>query len=160
MKIKDLLHELKEYSQPEIIFIGLGNEYRNDDGAGLVFIDRLINSSYFINSHFIRAGANPENYLQQILNTDGRIIIFIDAIFGTLNEESIFFLSPEEIDTLRISTHSFSLKLIEKFLLFEKIYDFKYLCIKGYEKEIGNNLSFELQISLDDFFGKTVEIKS
>ena len=160
MKIEDLIHELKEYSQSEIIFIGLGNEYRSDDGAGLVFIDKLINSPYFLNSHFIRAGTNPENYLQQILNTDGRIIIFIDAIFGTLNEENIFFLSPEEEDTLKISTHSFSLKLIEKFLLFEKIFVFKYLCIKGYEKRFGNGLSTELQISLDDFFGKTVEIKS
>ena len=154
MKIKDLIHELKEYSPSDIIFIGLGNEYRCDDAAGLVFIERLRKNSHFKTSHFIKAETNPENYLQKILDTKGRVIVFIDAVFGVQNKDKIFLLNPAEVDALKISTHSFSLKLIEKYLLSEKKFVFKYLCIKGSQKGFGNSLSTELLLSIEEFFRK------
>ena len=152
MKIENLIQELKKYSPAEIIFVGLGNEYRCDDAAGLVFFDRLRNTAYFKASHFIRAEMNPENHLQQILEIRGKVIVFIDAIFISFNKENIFFLSAKNVETLKISTHSFSLNLLEKFLLSEQKFVFKYLCIRGYNKGFGNSLSTELQISIEDFF--------
>jgi hydrogenase 3 maturation protease len=159
MKIRDLIEELKEYSPSEIIFVGIGNDDRCDDAAGILFLDMLRFNPKFRTSHFINAGTNPENHLQQIFTARGKIVIFVDAVIDNNISDEVFFLNPEEADNIKISTHSFSLKLVEEFLLAEQKLIFKYLCIKGYNNGFGNNLSPELQRSIEDFFRETIEIK-
>ncbi len=79
------------------------------------FVRPIKLSLKFADANFIKAGTNPENYLDKILALNAKAVIFVDAILlyeipGTKN------LSPEEVDTLSISTHTFSIKMIENYL--------------------------------------------
>jgi len=64
MNFMHLTDELSKYYTDKIVFVGLGNELREDDGAGLEFVERLKSEKEFNKSHFIIVGRNPENYLQ------------------------------------------------------------------------------------------------
>jgi len=41
MNFTQLTDELSKYDKDRIVFVGLGNELREDDGAGLELVERL-----------------------------------------------------------------------------------------------------------------------
>ena len=152
MNFSDFKNELSEFPWHDIVFVGLGNELRGDDGAGLYFIDLLQGQSGSAQSHFIKAGANPENYLEQILACRSRAVVFIDAArFGGQPGE-VRWLEPSAIDTLRISTHAFSIKMVEAYLQANQNLEYKYLGIEPRSTEFGKGLSCELKSALQRFF--------
>ena len=68
----------------EIVFVGLGNEARGDDAAGLLFLRELKKREEYRTSNFIAARTNPENYLECILEFQPELVVFIDAADTTL----------------------------------------------------------------------------
>jgi len=152
MNFSDFKNELSEFPWHDIVFVGLGNELRGDDGAGLYFIDLLQGQSGSAQSHFIKAGANPENYLEQILACRSRAVVFIDAArFGGQPGE-LRWLEPSAIDTLNISTHAFSIKMVEAYLQAHQDLDYKYLGIEPRSTDFGTRLSSEIKTALERFF--------
>lgn len=152
MNFDNLIEELKEYRREEILFVGLGNRYRGDDGAGLVLLEEIRKHEEFSQSKFIQAGRNPENHLSEIIQLKPGIVIFIDAADFSEEPGSISFLSSEQINLLGISTHAFSIKLIEKFLLNERQMEFRYLAIQPQSKELCEEISIAVSDSIKDFF--------
>ena len=152
MTLKDLRNRLSAYQPEEIMFVGMGNMYRTDDAAGLFFVRYLKEMTEFTYSQFINAGTNPENYLQQILMTEAKAIVFIDsALLGT-EPGDIAWLTQEQIDTVGISTHGFSLKLIEKFIISESQKIFLYLGIQPYSTSRGDKMSLIVSQKIKYFF--------
>jgi len=152
MNFDDLTKILKEYSPNDILFVGLGNDYRGDDGVGLFFLKRLQQCPQFSDSHFLAAGTNPENYLQKILDYEPHLLIFIDCAEWHSEPGTIDWLNSKTIDAVNISTHAFSMKLIENFLKFHQEIEIRYIGIHPFEKYLGKGMTLHLAQKIDEFF--------
>ncbi|MCJ7553516.1 MAG: hydrogenase maturation protease [Ignavibacteriaceae bacterium] len=144
--------KLSNYSKERIVFVGLGNELRGDDGVGIQFIAKLRLKKEFQNSHFIIAKKNPENYLQEILSFEPRVVVFIDAAKWNDNSGEIKFFAEEEMIHTEFSTHTFSIKIIKNFLLQHHQMDFIFLGIQPYSTGFGEGLSQPVKEQLKKFF--------
>ena len=152
MNLHDFENALRDYPVNKIAFIGLGNPLRSDDAAGLIFLNRLHALNHFKEAWFIEAGTNPENYLQQIIDCPASLVVFIDASQWGGRPGEITWLSSDNIDTIAISTHAFSIKMVEEYLQAERRFDFRYLVIEPEYLDIGEGLSKSVSNSLDKFF--------
>lgn len=152
MTIKDLAKLLVDYLPDKILFLGLGNEHRGDDGAGLVFLDRLKCKTQFSKSLFFKAGTNPENYLHYMLNSKADVIVIIDAAYTGNDPGRISLLDASEIDKLKISTHSYSVKLIEDYLTAHRKFKFIYIVIEPEVTSFAKKLSDSVNKGIDLFF--------
>lgn len=153
MNFTQFNNDLKKYQPEEIVFVGLGNEQRGDDAAGLFFVDRLQNRPEFKNAHFLQAGVSPENYLQQILSFRAGIIVFIDASRWGGAPGEIAWLTTNIIERVGISTHAFSITMVEDYLKAHQQLEFKYLGIEPMSTVFGEGLSKQVKNSLEKFFG-------
>ncbi len=152
MTLKDLRNKLSKFHPEEILFVGMGNLYRTDDAAGLYFIRLLKDLTEYTYSQFINAGTNPENYLQQILMTEAKAVVFIDsALLGT-EPGDIAWLTQDQIDTVGIISHGFALKLIQKFVLSESEKIFLYMGIQPYSTTRGDKMSLIVSQKIKYFF--------
>lgn len=133
-------------------FVGLGNPYRGDDAAGLILFDRLKNSPALMGVRFIRAEANPENHLQEILDGGAGLVVFIDAArFGGRPGE-IVWVEEDRIDSASVSTHAFSLRAVIDFLRLHRPFVFKVLAIQSGATGLGAALSPAVRQGVEAFF--------
>ncbi len=159
MNFTHLINKLAKYKNDKIVFIGLGNETRGDDLAGLLFIDILKTTSAFENSKFIIAGKNPENYLQEILNYNPEAAVFIDAANWGGEPGEISFIESDNIANIDFSTHAFSIKIVEQFLTLNNKMDFIYIGIQPENTELGKKVSLQVSQAIKKFFYLDEKIK-
>lgn len=152
MNFNDFKRELSAFANHQIIFIGLGNELRGDDGAGLLFLKHLKRAAEFQRSFFVYAGTNPENYLQTILDSKAQLAVFIDAARWGGKPGEITWLSAEQIDAVGISSHAYSIRLVEQYLKTEQDMTFKYLVIEPFTMQLNRACSPVVQKSIHKFF--------
>ncbi len=152
MNFEEFSSALHCYKASKLVFVGLGNEYRNDDAAGLLFLRELKAVYWFKDSYFIRAERNPENFLEIILRYDPKAVVFIDAADWGGFPGNIRWLEKDEISGIKFSTHTFSINLIEQYLSSYKELDFFYLGIQIADQEPGTNVSPQIQDALKQFF--------
>jgi hydrogenase 3 maturation protease len=142
MNFNDFYRDIGDYPVDKIAFVGLGNPLRGDDGAGLFLFDQLRGKKELKNAHFIKAGTNPENYLQKILDLKARLVIFIDAASNSEKAGTISWLSKNRIDSATISTHAFSIRMIEDYLKSEDpALNCRYLVLEPENLNLAENLS-------------------
>jgi len=136
----------------QLAFVGLGNPFRGDDAAGLILFDRLENSPALRGAQFIRAGANPENHLQEILDGGAALVVFIDAArFGGRPGE-IVWVDENRIDSACVSTHAFSLRAVTGFLRLHKPFVFRVLAVQPGATGFGAALSPAVRLGVEAFF--------
>jgi len=136
----------------QMALVGLGNPYRGDDAAGLILFDRLKNSPALMGARFIRAEANPENHLQEILDGGAGLVVFIDAArFGGRPGE-IVWVEEDRIDSASVSTHAFSLRAVIDFLRLHRPFGFKVLAIQSGATGFGAALSPAVRLGVETFF--------
>lgn len=152
MNFTQFTDRLNKYNADKIVFVGLGNEARADDIAGLLFIQNLSKTKRFKKSKFIEAGSNPENYLEKILNCNPRVIVFVDAAEWGGNYGESKWLDSREINSISFSTHAFSLKMLEDFFNAHKQVECLYLGIQPCTTEFGEEISSQVKERLWDFF--------
>jgi len=136
----------------QIAFFGLGNSSRGDDAAGLVLFDRLKESAALKGARFVRAEANPENHLKDILDSEAQLVVFIDAGRFGGNPGEINWVDEERIDSVGVSTHAFSLRAIAEFLRLHKPFVFKVLVVQPETAGFGTPLSPAVRRGVEAFF--------
>ncbi|HVO76251.1 MAG TPA: hydrogenase maturation protease [Ignavibacteriaceae bacterium] len=154
MNFTQFTEKLERFNSSRIVFVGLGSETRKDDFAGILFIRNLNKTKLFSKSVFIEAGRNPENYLEKIQNADPQSVVFADACDWGGEPGEIKWLNPGEINSISISTHSFSIKMIEQFLSMRNPIEFFYLGIQPVSTAPGKGISNHIKNSLNNFFDK------
>lgn len=156
MNFTHLTDELSNYRKDKIVFVGLGNEFRADDAAGLELVRKLRTRKEFQSSHFILAGRNPENYLQTILDYNPDIVVFIDAAEWNGNPGDIKLFNDEEISQTEFSTHTFSIKMIKDYLSNQQQMHFMFIGILPFRTDYKKILSEPVQSSIDKFFSNEI----
>jgi len=107
---------LKEFiKNKKVVFVGIGNTLREDDGVGCYFVEELSKKIKNDKINFINAGLCLENYLSKIVKLNPEIVIFVDAYRGEV-EQPYLLLNKDEIQNLTFSTHNISLVIIIEFL--------------------------------------------
>jgi len=152
MNFEEFRVSLADRRPDQMAFVGLGNPYRGDDAAGLILFDRLKNSPALMGARFIRAEANPENHLQEILDGGAGLVVFIDAArFGGRPGE-IVWVDEDRIDSASVSTHAFSLRTVTGFLRLHQPFVFKVLAIQSGATAFGAALSPAVRLGVETFF--------
>ena len=152
MNSKSFHQALADYPEAQLVFVGLGNKMRGDDRAGLEFLKQLKQSGLYKKSCMISAETNPENYLQQILDVQPRAVVIIDAAHFGEKPGTIRWLDQDKLDQMKISTHAFSMTMIEQYLNTHQSMNFHYLGIEPENTGFGTGLSQCISKSLETFF--------
>lgn len=153
MNFMDLQNDLSCYEPGRIVIVGLGNPQRGDDAAGLALLAQFDRSSLPGGTLMVAAGTTPENCLQQILSADPNLVVFLDACRFGGDPGDIRWLDADEIEDAAISTHAYSITVIEKFLNLERSVECRYLGIQPGAVEHGVGLSKEVLAGIESFFG-------
>lgn len=148
--IQDLLVGLGECDVSRLGFVGLGNRDRGDDAAGLVLLSYLQKVPDLAGAHFIEAGRTPENHLQHILNLQPELVIFLDAVRWGGGPGELTWLAPAQIETAGMSTHAYSIRLIEQYLQSHQSVQVKYLGIQPVSTELGEAISDSVSMRIQE----------
>ena len=141
-----IFEQLKQILATQPLIIGIGNELRGDDGAGVILVEKIRSAGY---KNTLTVGGNPENYLQKIMTLPGASRLWIDAINWGASAGKIRIFSPEEIKHFAISTHNFSLSLITKFLNESRPLPDFFLGIQPEDLALGKSLSGPVSNTVD-----------
>lgn len=142
------------FASADMVFVGLGNLARGDDAAGLLLLGELKSRRELDGAHFIDAGTNPENVLQLILDFAPRLVVFIDAVNSAGMPGEMMWLEPHDLDSAAISTHAFSIRMIEEYLKANAPLEVKYFGIVSQSTRVGERLSPAVQESIQRFFNR------
>ena len=96
----------------KILFAGIGNVLKSDDGAG-VYISSRIRSNDHITALPVETGI--ENYIGKINSLDPDILVLIDCVDMKLPPGSIRILDINQIQDLTFNTHNISLRKLPDF---------------------------------------------
>lgn len=131
----DKISKLLAHKDRKILFVGIGNLLRQDDGAG-VFISTRIRESE--NVRVITAEASIENYIGKINSTKHDLLVLIDCADMNRPPGAWDLIPPEQVHDLTFNTHNISLKKLSGF--FEK--EVLILAIQPESVAFGENLSY------------------
>lgn len=131
----DSLTNLLAQNDKKILFVGIGNVLKQDDGIG-VYISRNIKGNSYISS--VTVEVSIENYIGKINSLSPDILVLIDCVdFGKSPGYSTL-LPAEKIKDLTFNTHNISLNRISEFFKMP-VY---ILGIQPKDIDFGENLSY------------------
>ncbi|MBA4322079.1 MAG: hypothetical protein C0408_04615 [Odoribacter sp.] len=129
------LNNLLSQIDKKILFVGIGNVLKQDDGIG-VYISRNIKETHRILS--LTVEVSIENYIGKINSLKPDILILIDCVDLNLAPGSSRLLPLGEIQDLTFNTHNISLKRLSDFF---KVPTF-ILGIQPENVDFGENISY------------------
>lgn len=144
---EDLKNFLEDYSK--LVFLGVGNRMKTDDGAGPVMIDKLkdMQTDSLI---FIDAETVPENFTGKIRNENPSHLIIVDACLMNEDPGTIKAVNQEDFVNIGISTHSMSLSYFVKYLQTDMDLKVMFIGIEPESMDYSEDLSEVVKINLDD----------
>lgn len=95
-----------------ILFVGIGNILKNDDGAG-VYISRKIRSRGLISS--LTVETSIENYIGKINTLNPEILVLIDCMEMNAMPGTVKLLTINQIHDFTFNTHNISLRRLSEF---------------------------------------------
>lgn len=128
------------------LIIGIGNELRGDDAAGIKLISKLQDAGF---SNSLNVSSNPENYLVKISRMPGNCRLWVDTVNWNSTPGTIRIFTADESQQFAISTHNFSPKILFKYLQdFKNIPDYL-LGIQPQSIELGSEMSEPVRNTVD-----------
>jgi len=106
------LNKLLNRKDKKILFVGIGNLLKMDDGAG-VFISSNIKNRSNISS--LTVEVSLENYIGKINSLDPDILVLIDIVDMNMTPGSFKLLPVNHIQDLTFNTHNISLRRLSEF---------------------------------------------
>jgi hydrogenase 3 maturation protease len=133
--VSDRLAELLTEKGRRILFVGIGNLLRQDDGIGVYISTRLRESD---NIKVITAEVSIENYIGRINSTDHDILVLIDCVDMKKKPGTVDLIHPDRVHDMTFNTHNISLKRLSEFFRNEVLI----LAIQPEKVGFGENLSY------------------
>ena len=99
-------------SSTKIVFLCIGNELRGDDYFGIYLGKKLKRT--LVREKVVLAYNTPEDYIEDILEKEPEIVVFVDAVHANLERGTIVLreMSVESPLSMAVSTHSISLETL------------------------------------------------
>lgn len=131
----DRLADLLADKDRKILFVGVGNLLRKDDGAG-VYVSTHINETE--NIKVLTPEVSIENYIGKINSIDHDTLVLIDCADIKKPPGTWDLIPVEQISDLTFNTHNISLKRLSEFFRNEVLI----LAIQPETVAFGENLSY------------------
>jgi hydrogenase 3 maturation protease len=119
----------------KILFVGIGNLLKSDDGVG-VYISKRIKNKAVVSA--LSAEVSIENYIGKINYLNPDILVLIDCTDMKSTAGTVRLMSLCQIQDLTFNTHSISIKRLSKFFRMP-VY---FLAIQPEKIDFGENLSY------------------
>jgi hydrogenase maturation protease len=133
--VPEKLISLLSHDDRKILFVGIGNLLRQDDGAG-VFISMRIRETDRIK--VITPEVSIENYIGKINSIDHDILVLIDCVDMKRAPGSFDLIPVDQVNDLTFNTHNISLKKLSEFFRKEVLI----LAIQPESVAFGENISY------------------
>ena len=133
--MSDRLAELLTGKDRKILFVGIGNLLRQDDGIGVYISTHLRESG---NIKVITAEVSIENYIGKINSTDHDTLVLIDCVDMKKEPGTFELIHPDRVHDMTFNTHNISLKRLSEFFRNEILI----LAIQPEKIGFGENLSY------------------
>jgi len=141
--MRDELEKLLTQTGRKILFAGIGNVLKQDDGAGVYLSSRIEERE---NIGALTVEVSIENYIGKINSRNPDILVLIDCMDTGFPPGSVVFLPVEEISDITFNTHNISLKRIGEFFKA----DAYILGIQPVTIDFGENISDIVRIVSDE----------
>jgi hydrogenase 3 maturation protease len=126
----------------KILFVGIGNLLKQDDGAGVYISTRIRETDHI---KVITAEVSIENYIGKINSTDHNTLVIIDCVDMNRPAGSFGLIQVEQTTDLTFNTHNISLKKLAEFFRNELLI----LAIQPQTIAFGENLSYIVHEACD-----------
>jgi hydrogenase 3 maturation protease len=110
--VPENLYKLLSQKDKKILFVGIGNLLKMDDGAGVYISSRII-SKHNISS--LTVEVSIENYIGKINSMMPEILILIDCVDFGSSPGTVRLLPVSQVVDLTFNTHNISLRNIADF---------------------------------------------
>jgi len=149
----NIIDDIRCYPQEKVLFLGIGNTSRGDDGAGPYFISALSARAARHKYKFFDCGTMPENFFGKIKALAPSLIVFVDAADYRGKKGEIRALGANEIAGMSASTHHMPLTALAKFLSAEILPAprFIFLGVQAASLDVGGGLGGAIANSADNF---------
>ena len=114
MSVLDLKNKIRNCSK--LVVIGVGNEMKADDGAGVYIAKQLQEKVKRPDIDVFIGGATPENLTGPVKKASPSHIIIVDAADFGEKPGRLKFLEKDQIEGEGFSTHSFPLSVLVDYL--------------------------------------------
>ena len=143
--------ELKRWliNSKKVVIAGIGNPIRSDDCVGVKIVQKLKNN---VSEKVIlyECETVPESFLEPIIELNPTHIILIDAAYLGLEPGNIRLVKPEKIINFSpITSHTLPLRVFCEFIKKTTNAKIVLLLIEPKNTDFGEELSFEVQESLE-----------
>ncbi len=138
----DSLNNLLSQKDKKILFVGIGNLLRMDDGVG-VYISSNIKNTSLISA--LTVEVSLENYIGKINSLNPDILVLIDCVDMKSTPGTHKLMSLSKIHDLTFNTHNISLKRFQDFFKMQ-VY---LLGIQPEKINFGENISYLVKEEAD-----------
>ncbi len=136
------LRKFLQYADRKILFVGVGNVLKSDDGAG-VYISTRIFTADNINSLTVETGI--ENYIGKINSIAPDVLVIIDCADMKTRPGTVKLMDIDDIQDMTFNTHNISLKKLKNFFKMP-VY---FLGIQPENLDFGENISYFVKKKAD-----------
>ena len=141
---------------PRICLIGVGNDLRGDDSAGLIVARQLSADARFNstpNLLILEGGPAPENQTGKLRAFRPELVLFIDAAHLDEPPGTIQLIRLESIDGMSASSHSLPLSILARYIISEFDCEVEVLGIQPTQNEVDSELSSPVHAAVDEIVG-------
>jgi len=138
---------------PRICLIGIGNDLRGDDSAGLIVARELLADKHFFskpNLLIIEGGPAPENHTGKLRSFQPELVLFIDAAHLDEPPGAIRWIPLESIDGMSASSHSLPLSILARYISSEFGCQVEVLGIQPVQNELGTELTLPVRTAVEE----------
>jgi hydrogenase 3 maturation protease len=164
--LNPLLQKLTSESgrPPRVAILGVGNQFRADDAAGVLIARTLSNRDCALDTDhilIIEAGHAPENTTAELRKFAPDLVLIIDAAEMGQQPGAIQWIPEEAIDGMSASTHSLPLSMLARYLTLDLNCTVALLGIQPGSIEVGGEISAEVLHAIQeivDEFDEAIQI--
>jgi len=114
--VKEKLEKILRRKSKTILFAGVGNVLRNDDGVGVFIASGIVQRD---NISTLLVEASIENYIAKINSISPDILIIADCLDFNREPGYADIIPVEQTNEFTITSHNISLKRVSEFLKME-----------------------------------------
>lgn len=159
ISLNQLLNQAESNSggQPRVAIMGIGNEFRSDDAAGMLVAHCLREYDVEKGSMLIiPAGHAPENATGELRGFEPHLILLVDAADMGELPGMVRWIAMEEISGMSASTHSLPLSMLACYLTLEFNCQIALLGIQPASNEVDGPVSLEVQRAVDEIVSEII----
>jgi len=149
--VKEILTEILCHNSSEILFAGVGNVLRSDDGAGVYIVSSIKARGNFST---ILVEASIENYISKINSLNPGILIIVDCVDFNREPGYAGLVPIDQIHEFNISSHNISLRRVADHLKME-IY---VIGVQPADMKVGEHLTPPVKKASDEIINMLNEL--